>query len=109
MLNDFSKSRKGIALIEQLNDTLQNISKTASRSVSLKPVDVVASLPAITIDSSISTEFSTDLAMEALMKSYESELPNPIVNIIFGNLMTSMLIQVSHHMQTWVVVSDVFR
>eukprot|EP01035_Chromulina_nebulosa_P019779 gene19779-25718_t len=31
--------------------------------------------------------------MEALMKSYESALPNPIFNILCGNLMTAMLIQ----------------
>ncbi len=32
--------------------------------------------------------------MEKLMQGYESELANPVRGLIFGNLMTAMLIQV---------------
>jgi hypothetical protein len=42
-------------------------------------------------------EIAKDLdeqAMDKLMKSYEAELSNPVRGIIFGNLMTAMLIQV---------------
>ena len=35
-----------------------------------------------------------ELAMELLVKSYEAELPHPIRGIVFGNLMTAVLIQV---------------
>jgi hypothetical protein len=33
--------------------------------------------------------------MEKLMKSYEAEISNPVRSLLFGNLMTAMLIQVS--------------
>jgi hypothetical protein len=32
--------------------------------------------------------------MDKMMRSYESELMNPIKGVLFGNLMTAMLIQV---------------
>ena len=35
-----------------------------------------------------------DEVMEALMRSYEQDMKNPIAGLVFGGLMTSMLIQV---------------
>jgi hypothetical protein len=34
--------------------------------------------------------------MEKLMKSYEAEISNPVRSLLFGNLMTAMLIQVTN-------------
>lgn len=84
MLSDFSKSNKGIELIQQVKDTFYRISEQASTVVggSLKEPSIE---PVPT--------FSPEEALDALMKSYEAELPNPIQGVLFGNLATSILIQ----------------
>lgn len=35
-----------------------------------------------------------EVVMEKLMRSYEAEISNPVRGLLFGNLMTAMLIQV---------------
>lgn len=98
MLDDFSKSNQGIRLIQQLQKTLNDIGERAS-NVAASAVGSNTLIPLETLPNdhhllnNTTSHFSTEEAMDALMKSYEKELQNPIQGILFGNLMTAMLIQ----------------
>lgn len=92
MLVDFSKSNKGLQLFRQLKSTISHMSERASSAVSRNET---ADLSISNLDVPRVTNFSAEEAMDALMKSYEAELPNPIRGVIFGNLSTSILIQVN--------------
>jgi hypothetical protein len=85
MLSDYSKSIKGIELFEKVKNTLNRISEQASTVVGGSVKEAMIEVPA--------TSFSPEEALDALMKSYEAELSNPIQGVLFGNLATSILIQ----------------
>lgn len=128
MLDDFSKSSKGIQLMHYLSERLSKLPipmplKTGDKTITsttvtdtdtttaesggqhtgattdVTPVGSGLEGTVGTLRSNPLTEtptvtvFSTDEAMKALMSTYEIELQNPIVNLLFGNLMTAMLIQ----------------
>lgn len=92
MLDNFSRSNKGIALFEKLQMTLTQIGERATNVVTCRYPP--PSSEGVIGHEPVST-FSTEQAMDALMKSYEAELPNPIRGVLWGNLSTSILIQVT--------------
>lgn len=54
--------------------------------------DYLANSPP-TKDLDIGNRTDEDVVMEKLMRSYEAQMSNPVRGLIFGNLMTAMLIQ----------------
>jgi hypothetical protein len=116
MLHEFSQTSKGSTLISDMKarvqETLREQQEAASamaskisqratgggagsgggsgRGVDLKPADVV---PKVQPPGWVAAEVSPEQAMAALMSAYERELQAPIQGVVFGNLMTAILIQ----------------
>jgi hypothetical protein len=114
MLHEFSQTSKGSTLISDMKarvqETLREQQEAASAmaskisqratgggsgsgsggAVDLKPADVVPKVPQA---GWVAAEVSPEQAMAALMSAYERELQAPIQGVVFGNLMTAILIQ----------------
>lgn len=108
MLRDFSQSSKGSTLIadmkERLRETLRDQQEAASAiadklsggrtgggggGTAVPPTQVGAATAAVLA----ADEFRPEQAMAALMNAYERELQAPVRGVVFGNLMTAILIQ----------------
>jgi hypothetical protein len=117
MLHDFGKTDRGSSLIsdmkDRIKDTIQE-QKRAAASVASKITghqgssnnkngssgggDFAAASAAAAQQGARSAALSADLftpeqAMSALMTAYEKELQHPVQGVVFGNLMTAILIQ----------------
>jgi len=111
MLDDFSKSKKGYSLIlSDMQEKIQKIQNSAAAATGIKIMgsgqpsldggsgggtsisssDVLRSSPNLPTSSQFATP---EQAMNALMSEYEKELQTPVKGILFGSLMTAMLIQ----------------
>ncbi|KAJ1432445.1 ATP synthase regulation protein NCA2-domain-containing protein [Ochromonadaceae sp. CCMP2298] len=99
MLADFSKSRRGYLLI--LED-LRNSAAAAAQDAytgkgGAKEAAAVAAIAGIGEMggglAGADATFSAEQAMDALMSEYEKELQTPVRGIMFGSLMSAILIQ----------------
>lgn len=94
MLTDFSQSQQGHDLLKRWNEIK---SKSDDLLNSIPGIHSNASDANVVVPVPPAVEFAPtpDQAWEALMNEYERELQSPIRGIIYGNLFTAMLIQVS--------------
>lgn len=122
MLFEFSKTSKGSTLISDMKTRIHNTlreqqevasamaSKISSRSTggssnssNIHTSEVGGAQSMHTAGGSdptsklaatlVAAEFSPEQAMAALMTAYERELQSPVQGVLFGNLMTAILIQ----------------
>lgn len=117
MLDDFSTSQQGSDLIsydkfkklpDELKSTFENF-RNGLDDVKVPPAAATAATPAANSSgggTAVSSVHNTpEEAYEALMNEYEKELQTPIRGIVWGSLMTAVLIQVSCCVMSKFVVS----
>jgi hypothetical protein len=92
MLDNFSKSTKGSSALSKLvNEHFKSQGSADTAKAAGPGVDGIGSgmeTPAAKIA-------NQEIIMEALMRKYEDEMQSPVQGFLFGNLVTSMLIQVA--------------
>jgi len=111
MLDDFSKSKKGYSLIlSDMQEKIQKIQNSAAMATGMKIMGsggsvldggsdtatpgTISDVLSSSTNLPSSSQFATpEQAMSALMSEYEKELQTPVKGILFGSLMTAMLIQ----------------
>lgn len=106
MLDDFSTSQQGSDLIlldkfkklpDELKNSYENFRNSNSSSIAIDSVEVKVPQPPAVVEGggAVGVHNTPEEAYEALMNEYEKELQTPIRGIIWGSLMTAVLIQVS--------------
>lgn len=108
MLDDFVKAHKdggayggyGYSGLKSQIQTLIGNSKVPGGAVAGQASGSAPSSSSMSVSGSSdasqplpNNSLTTDAIMEILMKNYESELKTPVTGFLFGNLMTTMLIQ----------------
>ena len=108
MLQDFSRTTKGFELYSKYSkafDQTKIFQTVANKIQTIVPISPSGGSdrsssgngggsPAATPSPVAPEHFSDERAWEALMSAYENEMKNPLLGLMFGSLMTSILIQV---------------